>query len=124
MEFALLIYAIEIISAIGNLSGMIIFAAILVFLIGGVITIISEGEFLESQIKYFNTKLAWAKYAFVIVVVVEILIPSRTTMHTMIAAYAGQTVIASDAVGRLAPKSLQLIEGYLDKQIESMESEE
>ena len=121
MEFALLIYAIEVLSGFGTFSAIMLLVGGMVL---GVALVIAGVDGDTPKIwALLRSAPVYAKGWVCLLVVSAFLVPTQVTMHAMIAAYAGQAVLESSTVERLAPKSLQLLESYLDKQLEEMEVE-
>lgn len=52
------------------------------------------------------------------------LIPSKPTMYTMVALKAVDVVVHTDTVQRVVPKSVSVIENYLDKVLKESEPEQ
>lgn len=48
---------------------------------------------------------------------VVVFVPSERTAYTMLAAYGGQSLVESDDFKRVAPKSLQILEKYMDEKL-------
>ena len=113
MDFALLIYLISVLAGLNDLFefGLLLGGiAVIGSLIGMCIV-----EFDERAMPSLKRMLKFGAVVFFVSVPLGILMPSKGTMYAMVAAYTGQSVLESETVGRLAPKSLQILEQYMDE---------
>lgn len=112
MEFALIVYGIEMISNIGILLviGIIVSAMVLFY------------HAIEVEIDYRKTwKNDFQKKFLIVPIVIAIVltfIPTKPTMYLMIGAYASQTALQS----QLGQDVLQVIELKVKEQIEELKS--
>lgn len=118
METALLIYLIEV---TGNLRLVLLSASIgsgvMVPLVAFTASMEGKGEEWAGKIK--------ALFIFsAVALVTTVLLPSKATMHVMVAAYLGQEIVQSETVQRVAPKALAVLEEYLDTALTPPEGEQ
>ena len=66
--------------------------------------------------KWFRTSLT----VFIISLLFTIFIPQKNTMYYMAAAKATSIVLQSEEAKRIIPKSVELVEAWLDKHIEEL----
>lgn len=113
MKLALIIYLINLADNIAQVSylSIIVFGMGTLFLILSWVTDEDEREALAVYIKK-------GLIITFIAILIAVLTPSTRTSYTMLAAYGGQAVLESDAVGRIAPKSIAVIEQFLDDKLE------
>lgn len=72
----------------------------------------------QEQADYRKELWKWARITLVVFVVSQTgatLLPAKPVSYAILAAYAGEQLVASDAVQRLAPKTAQLLEKYMDE---------
>ena len=120
IDAALIIYCISVLERLGELASMFaLIGGVVIFSAGATAVLVGAIEGSESLefIRPFRKPLYALCIAWALAVVANIAIPSQKTMYVMLAAYAGQEVLTSDAVGRIAPKSVAVIEKYLDEQL-------
>lgn len=113
MNLALLFYIADVVNKLQVLSSVIASIIVVIcFLIALYATI--EGEWGKLFPKFKPLCIAagvlWAVFA---------ILPSKSTMYTMAAAYGVQTAAENPNVQRLAGKSLQLLEDKLDEYLKS-----
>lgn len=122
MELALIIYLVGLVASLDWVAQ----AMLIIWGVGGGVLIFLalpmefEGRHVASPKKPFRS---WLIGTFVLALV-SVVTPSERTAYAMLAAYGGQQVVESEAMGRLAPKSLQLLEGYMDKHLAELEPAE
>ena len=116
MSLATIIYLIAVGSSLGQFMAVSGVTALLVSLF---CMICAWEESHEGTVK-LSIKVASVS---VLAIFLSLLIPNEKTMYTMLAASGVQQVAESDAVGRLAPKSLALLEKYMDSQLKELENE-
>ena len=76
-------------------------------------------QIVDSSLRYLK-KLIWLG---VFLGIFSFLIPSKPTMYTMVALKAVDVVVHTDTVQRVVPKSVSVIENYLDKTLKTQDSE-
>lgn len=76
-------------------------------------------QIVDSSLRYLK-KLIWLG---VFLSIFSFLIPSKPTMYTMVALKAVDVVVHTDTVQRVVPKSVSVIENYLDKTLKTQDSE-
>lgn len=124
MELATTIYLISLFSKLGGAAGfMAVVIGMLAATAFGVAAIIGQVEDDESAKAFVKQGLKPSVITVVLLILTTAIVPNKNTMYAMLAAYGGQSVIESEAAGRLAPKSLKLLEGYMDKQLKELEEE-
>lgn len=126
MELAIVIYLIGFFPKLAAFFSAIAFLGIFLVILTSFffLTTADEEEIWGKE----PTKKFW-KYAnfFVGVSVTSFFLntflPEERTMYVMLGAYGAQTVVESEAVGRIAPKSLEIIEMHIDKYMRELEEE-
>ena len=118
-------YSIDVFSEIKSLSGLIAGILIVLFVTGKFILFgaFADGEFsssVASQVEGFHKSLSKVLWAAVVLGVFYTVIPSKTTMYTMVAIKAVDVVSETQEAKRLAPKSVEVVELYLDKIIANL----
>lgn len=110
MELALFVYMIDVLSRISIISGLFIFSVPFCYLMYSMFCHI-EGY----DILYKKTAIV----VFVLSLMISVSIPSKETMYTMAAAYAGQ--VAAESLGKteIPDKVLKIINNKLDEYVSS-----
>ena len=115
------VYAIDVLGSIDDSFGFI--AGILI-LIGGLLVAMAltafDGDAAERSERIVGTIGRRMLYIGVFMALVVLLVPTKQTMYTMLAIKAVDVVIETDAVQTLVPKSVEVVEEYLDSVIRDL----
>jgi len=119
------VYAVDVLSTADGAFGFIAFMALFFWLLGiiaYIIAVASEGgsaaKKLFEPVGGILRKLFWVG---VIAATLNVVIPTTTTMYTMLAIKAVDVVIETEAVQTLVPKSVEVVETYLDTVIDDLQ---
>jgi len=122
-------YLIDVIDTLNILSGLLALAAAVFAGMAWLVSIMTRSELRSYSVRdnesaqrilleqfRIERKIAIVlTVASVLLTTINVLAPSRTTMERMLAAKALVEVVNTDAAKRIIPKSVELIERYLDK---------
>lgn len=114
-----LLYLSDILSTLDVLSGYLAFCC--VFLIVGFIAFLAIGEDLNQCLSIENAKY-WLKksgYAFVFLLLTNVLIPQKQTLILISSLYIGENVITEVSKSPLYDKAYKLAEAKLDELLKS-----
>ena len=118
------IYLVDVFDTLKHISGLFAsLAAIMIFIFSGFSFFAltspiddSERELFPIYYKWFKTSVA----LFVVSLSLYVFIPQKNTMYYMAAAKATSIVLQSEEAKRIIPKSVELVEAWLDKHIEEL----
>lgn len=127
MELALFFYLAGVVE---NVSEVIVALSLLTIFSFGCYTVFAAMHYDSSYgggnkwETYYSTRKKLLKWAIVagVALVLSGLVPSKNTMYTMAAAYGAQSIVENPDVKRLAGKSLDVLEGAMDKYIKQSNS--
>ena len=140
MDLALTVYLIDVLNAVFN--GALVFLSYLAlikisllglgyYICGGEQAALSYKQ--KSEVgHYTNNDEAFANFYYILprkfilsitipLIVGNLLVPSKDTMYTMLAAYGVQTAAESENVQQFAGKSLEVLEKAMDEYLEDGE---
>ena len=126
MELALIVYGIQITGHLYIVAGVLFNALVFLLCIVGFVGIIWTFDSDYDLDEYKRLVRSSGKPLLLpalVITILAVLTPPKSTMYAMLAAYGGQSVLESESVQRLAPKSLELLEGYIDKHLEELSGE-
>lgn len=115
MELALLVWAISMLHGISVLLGFVAFF----FFICVFLYFLIKADYEASPIKY-KWPIMYGSIA-ILLVLVNLAIPSQKTAWIMVGAYATQQIAADPKVQQIGGKTLKLIEAKLDEYITEAE---
>ena len=116
MSLVLLVYLVGIVGNIHNTAALCLGISVGVTILATMSFCIDDAEDALPIAKK-------AAYVCALSLAVVTFIPSEETSHKLLAAYGIDMVIDSESVGRLAPKSLELLELTVDKHIKELKGE-
>lgn len=109
------VYAIDVLGSIDETFG---FAAGVLILVGSLLVAMAltafDGENPKEPEKIVGTFGKRMLYVGVFMAIIVLLVPTKQTMYTMLAIKAVDVVIETDAVQTLVPKSVEVVEEYLN----------
>lgn len=121
MNLALIVYFIGVLSTEGYLFGWGIALCILIIGIRMVATINiyeasrSHREVAEELLNSISKITKPILITAVVMVIYGFFMPSKETAYTMLAAYGVETAVTNPNVQRVASKSLEVLESYMDE---------
>jgi hypothetical protein len=74
-----------------------------------------DGE--DADVIFLKKYIKLAVITLFMLLIITTLIPTKETTYTMLAAYGVEGIAKSNTVHRLAPKSIALLEQYMDEQL-------
>ena len=118
MELAYLVYIIFLINSMSILAFIlfIISTAAFIVYVWGLLN--DYGWGLDRSTKSHRKIVKTLFTAVSITALASVVLPDKPTMYTMLAAFSVQSVTSSETAQRIAPKSIEAIEKYLDKYLE------
>lgn len=120
-------YLGQIFNGIDILTAVMFFLGIIAFVCFGIwyVLMVSEGyEKGDSEIEAPKKAIKWSLIAIVIGIVVNTLVPNRTTWYLMKGGDAVEKVATSKEVSETAEKTLKLVNQYLDTKLNKNKEEE
>ena len=118
------IYLVDVLDTMKQMSGLFAFlAAIMIFIFSGFSFFALTSPVDDSERKLFPIYYKWFKTSvafFAVSMLLYIFIPQKNTMYYMAAAKATSIVLQSEEAKRIIPKSVELVEAWLDKHIEEL----
>lgn len=118
MELALLVYVLDLIPKLyGILLDIMLLTTILAVIIGFMLVVgIPNNEERPSFTKWFNRLALVAASCLVLTIVIP---GNKSTLYTMVGAYATQTAVTSDTGKRI----VQVLEAKITKELDDIEKE-
>lgn len=121
MELVLWIYMIDFLASLQALTVVVIMLGLLVIIAGSVIYTVNIGEGNVDLIPPIVMRsMRAALLSTILAVIVTVVIPSKDSMYLMAGAYAGTTIMNSEAmneVPEILTKTLSIINRELDKKV-------
>jgi hypothetical protein len=120
-------YLGQIFNGIDILTAVMFFLGIIAFVCFGIwyVLMVSEGyEKGDNEIEAPKKAIKWSLIAIVIGIVVNTLVPNRTTWYLMKGGDAVEKVATSKEVSETAEKTLKLVNQYLDTKLNKNKEEE
>jgi len=118
MDLALIIYLIGVfgtVKTIGIISMLALGVATCFVFVGYCVE--DDREVAKTTLKMIPAK------SLAVCALLTMLCPSEGAAYKILAAYGIESVVASDSAQRLAPKSLELLELTIDKQLKGLKGE-
>lgn len=123
MELALVIYLIGAFAKLGEIAAGALKVLTVVGIFAAAALVVFWDDVLENERELVLLKQAVRAFAWALGLcfVFVVFLPSQKTAYTMLAAYGGQSLVESDDFKRMAPKSLQILEKYMDEKLAEQE---
>lgn len=120
-------YLGQIFNGIDILTAVIFFLGIIAFVCFAIWYVVASYEGYEkgdSEIEFPKKAIKWSLIAIVVGIVVNTLVPNRTTWYLMKGGDAIESVAKSEKVSETAEKTLKLVNQYLDTKLNKDKEEE
>ena len=121
MDIVWIIYLIEVAYGLDMVSEGLIalcifsFAPVIVYYVANIHRCDDADALLAQSVRQGRLLLV----AFFILCTIQVFVPSKEGMYTMLAAAGVTAAVNTDAAQRLVPKSVELLEKYMDEQLAS-----
>lgn len=121
----ILVYLISVVGSFDAFLNVLIFVGLVglpVTVIGGTILADSFHQETRDKAPAWFKRLPKIAGATVLVALVSIIIPSKDTAYTMLAAYAGSEIVQTEEMKEIGGKSFEVLNKFLDDYLEDTKS--